>query len=137
MRYLLDTNILSEPTKPEPSVAVMARLQRDGPDCATSSLSWHELWYGVSRLPVSQRRAQLEEYLRNLDLPLFSYDPLCAQTHGLRRAQLEHQGLSMSFADGQIAAIAEVHGLVVVTRNTHHFRHYPSIRLENWFLDEA
>ncbi|RRR71838.1 MAG: PIN domain-containing protein [Candidatus Viridilinea halotolerans] len=49
LRYLLDTNVISEPLRPEPHPAVMARLQEYGGMSAIASVVWHELLYGVER----------------------------------------------------------------------------------------
>ena len=134
MRYLLDTNILSEITRPQPQAKVVATLRLNRPLSVTSSITWHELQYGVRRLPAGKRRRQLELYLLNLaGLPILVYDEQAAARHAAARVWLESQGKCMSHADGQIAAVAEVHGLTVVTRNLADFRHYPGIQLENWF----
>ncbi|MBT9587470.1 PIN domain-containing protein [bacterium] len=100
----------------------------------TSSITWHELQYGVRRLPAGKRRSQLELFLLNLaGLPILDYDERAATRHAAASVWLESHGKCMSQCDGQIAAVAEVHGLIVVTRNLADFQHYPGIQLENWF----
>jgi predicted nucleic acid-binding protein len=47
MRYLLDTNIIAEPTKPRPNQEVLDRLTQVAGDVAISSVTWHELWFGT------------------------------------------------------------------------------------------
>ena len=134
MRYLLDTNILSELTRPQPQATVIAALRLNRPLSFTSSITWHELQYGVRRLPAGKRRGQLEQFLLNLaGLPILDYDERAATRHAAARVWLESHGKCMSQCDGQIAAVAEVHGLIVVTRNQADFQHYPGIQLENWF----
>jgi tRNA(fMet)-specific endonuclease VapC len=63
-KYLLDTNIVSEPLRPVPNAKVLARLKRHQDEFAIASIVWHELWFGCHRLPSSAKRAVIERYLR-------------------------------------------------------------------------
>lgn len=65
-------------------------------------------------------------------LPLLPYDAAAAAWHAAERARLEKRGRLPSFADGQIAAIAAVHGLVLVTRNGKDFRAFRDVEVERW-----
>lgn len=136
LRYLLDTNILSEPLKPAPNTRVLTHLKRLSGVFATAAPVWHELTFGVARLPASRRRAQIQEYLDNAILgvlPIIPYDERAAAWHGKERARLEASGKMPSFTDGQIAAIAAVNKLTLVTRNADDFRYFEGLRVENWF----
>ncbi len=109
MRYLLDTNIIAEPAKPQPNQQVLDRIAQFEGEIAISSVTWHELWFGTERLVPSRRRQNLEEYLQNLvaiDLPIFSYTPEAARWFASERSRLVQAGLPPSYADGQIAAVA-------------------------------
>ena len=141
LRHLLDTNIVSEPVKPDPSEAVMRRLRARSGEVALPSISWHERVYGVERMDEGRRRTYLLDYLLEVvrpSMPILPYDASAAQWHGEVRAELERDGLSMPFADGQIAAIAAAEGLIVVTDNTSDFAPFveleEGIYVENWFL---
>jgi tRNA(fMet)-specific endonuclease VapC len=59
MLYLLDTNIIAEPTKPQPNQNVLDRLTQNTEAVAISAVSWHELWFGVDRLPPSRKQQNL------------------------------------------------------------------------------
>ncbi|MGH8614914.1 MAG: VapC toxin family PIN domain ribonuclease [Gammaproteobacteria bacterium] len=87
-------------------------------------------------MPSSKRRAQIQEYL-DTDilgaLPIIPYDERAAAWHRRERARLEALGKAPSFTDGQIAAIAAVDQLALVTRNADDFRDFEGLRLENWF----
>jgi tRNA(fMet)-specific endonuclease VapC len=136
MRYLLDTNIIAEPTKPQPNQQVLDRLIQLAGDLAISSVTWHELWFGTERLPTGRRRQNLEEYLHNLaaeNLPILSYTMEAARWFATERSRLTKIGLSPSYPDGQIAAIAYTNSLILVTRNVSDFTHFDGLRLENWF----
>jgi len=76
MRYLLDTNIIAEPTKLQPNINLINALTHYAEDIAISAISWHELWYGTDRLPASRKRTTLEIYLTNLastGMPILPY----------------------------------------------------------------
>ena len=135
LRYLLDTSIVSVPVSRKPDPAVLRRLDTDGPECAIAAPVWHELTYGCQRLPRGRRRTALEVYLRDVvraTLPILAYDEAAATLHGSERARLEALGRPAPFVDGQIAAIAHVHGLVLVTANEKDFVLFDGLRVENW-----
>jgi len=136
LRFLLDTNVLSEPTRPVPSPQVMAQLRQHSGSLATASVVWHELWFGVRRLPGSKRRTQLESYLTGLersDLEILEYGRRAADWHAAERARLAGLGVATSFADGQIAAVAATNGLTLVTRNTKDFEMFEGLDVQNWW----
>lgn len=133
LRYLLDTNIVSQPVTKQPHAGAMAKLREFGDVCAIASTTWHELHFGVERLPASKRRAKIEHYLRGLPsvMPILDYDAAVAAWHGKKRAELELGGQSTPILDGQIAAVAHVHSLVVVTANVVDFEPF-GVTVENW-----
>jgi tRNA(fMet)-specific endonuclease VapC len=96
---------------------------------------WHELTYGCHRLPRGKRRSVLEAYLRDVVRGSFAnlpYDEAAAAWHGVERARLESLGKPVPFVDGQIAAIAHVHGLVLVTTNDKDFARFKGLVIESW-----
>ncbi len=66
IQFLLDTNIVSEAVKPLPNPLVLQRLQGNVGKIAIASVTWHELLYGMRRLPSSKRKQDLERYLMGL-----------------------------------------------------------------------
>ena len=101
---------------------------------------WHELTYGCRRLPKGKRRAALEAYLRDVvhgSFPILPYDEAAAAWHADERIRLEALGRPAPFVDGQIAAIAHVHGLVLVTTNDRDFARFKDLRVENWSKRDA
>ena len=103
---------------------------------AVASVVWHELHFGVERLPASRRRDYLASYLESVVRPtceVLPYDAPAARWHARERSRLEAEGRTPSFADGQIAAIAAVNGCVLVTRNVADFSAYEGLAVENWF----
>lgn len=91
-RYLLDTNIVSEPAKPTPSEAVLTRLRERSGTVALPAIAWHELVYGAERMDEGRRRSYLLEYLHEVVrpfMPILPYDAAAARWHGRARAALE------------------------------------------------
>ena len=135
MRYLLDTNVLSEAVKTAPHRHVMAMMHTHQEEIVTAAPVYHELEYGCRRLPISQKRDIIELYIKNVILQhmvILPYDERAAQWHAQERARLTAQGRTAPFVDGQIAAIAKVNGLTLVTRNTSDFENFSSVEVQNW-----
>jgi tRNA(fMet)-specific endonuclease VapC len=135
LRYLLDTNIVSQPVAKKPASGVLRRLRAAAHQCAIAAPVWHELQYGCERLPASKRRQALEDYLADvvqLSFTILPYDEAAALRHAAERARLERAGSTISFVDGQIAAIALVNDLVLVTGNLRDFAAFTTLQVENW-----
>jgi tRNA(fMet)-specific endonuclease VapC len=87
-------------------------------------------------LSVSKKRGAIEAYLEEAvrsALPILPYDEEAASWHARERARLAKRGRPPAAADGQIAAIARVNELVVVTANVKNFRRFEGLEVENWF----
>ena len=135
LAYLLDTNIVSEPLRPAPRLGILRRLRRHGDEIAIPSIVWHELRFGMERLPASRRREAIERYLEEVvlpSMPILDYDRAAAEWHAAERARLAARGQTPPFADGQIAAIARVHELTLVTMNDGGFKPFQGIRVVAW-----
>lgn len=135
MKYLLDTNVVSEPLRPTPNPRVLRNLRRHEADLAICSIVWHELRFGVERLPPSRRRDAIDRYLHDVVLatmPILSYDDGAAEWHAVERARLAAAGRRPPFANGQIAAIARTHDLQLVTFNASDFRDFRGLRTVSW-----
>lgn len=100
-----------------------------------ASVSWHELRFGVGRLPRGKRRQELTDFLEEVVLPTIptlSYDERAAEWHAHERGRLEKLGKTPPFIDGQIAAVALTNGLSVVTANPKDFTTFKSLAVVNW-----
>ncbi len=136
LKYLVDTNILSEPVKLQPNLKVMHHLQQYAGQYATAVTVWHELQYGIERLPDSKRKHSLNAYLTTLEqggLNVLPYDKKAATWFAQQRGYLAQQGVNLPYADGEIAAIAFTNHLTLVTRNVTDFQHYAGLQVVNWF----
>ena len=136
VHFLLDTNILSEPLRPQPNEAVLRLLRQHQAELATATLVWHELLFGCYRLPPSARRAAIEQYLFAVVHPsllLLTYDEAAAQWHAGERARLSGLGRTPAFVDGQIAAIAATQQLTLVTHNYGDYQMFDGLTVVDWF----
>jgi tRNA(fMet)-specific endonuclease VapC len=121
---------------PLPNQNVLDQLQQHQYELAIAATVWHELWYGCQRLPASRRRSEIEKYLREIvevSMPILSYDTQAAYWHATERARLTNLGLPPPFADGQVAAVAVVNQLVLVTNNGADYANFQGLQLVNWF----
>ena len=136
IRYLLDSNIVSEPARQRPDPQVQARYQTHAQEVAVPSVVWHELLYGLERMPLGRKRDFLARYLWGVvrpATPVLPFDTAAAEWLARERARLERQGQPRPALDGTIAAVAATRGLILVTRNTDDFAGYDGLHVENWF----
>lgn len=124
---LLDTNVVSEPLRPAPDVAVLAWLDAQAPTTLyLSSITVAELLAGVAALPAGRRRKQLGQALSDQVLALFegrvlAFDLQAAHAFAAVQAGARAAGNPISFADAAIAAIAAARGFAIATRNRRDF----------------
>jgi toxin FitB len=124
---VLDTNVVSEPIKPNGHPAVRAWLDQQVAETlylTTTSLS--ELLLGVEILPDGRRKAGLAQALDELIQRLFesrilSFDQEAARAFAPAVARARSAGRAISVADGQIAAVAIQHGFTIATRDVEPF----------------
>ncbi len=139
-RYLLDTNTVSEPARRRPDPEVLARIEVHTGETAIASVVWHELVYGLERMPAGRKRNYVAHYLLDVvrpALPVVPFDTAAAEWLARERARLEAQGTPRPALDGMIAAVAATRGLVLVTRNTDDVAGYDGLHVENWFSDKG
>jgi len=137
LRYLLDTNTLSEPTRRFPDSRVLAKLREHTGELAIAAPVWHELLFGIERLPSSRKRRILEDYLFQTvrpTIPILPYGKAAAEWQASERARLAAAGRTVPFVDSQIASIAAVHGLVLVTSNHGDFHPFQDLQVVDWKL---
>ena len=135
LKYLLDTNVISEPLRPDPNETILEKIRTHQDEVGIPSVVWHEMVFGCYRLPESQRRTAIETYLFEVvgpTIPILPYDERAAHWHAIERSRLMSTGNVPPFADGQIAGIARVNDLVMVTFNTQDFDQFQGIHIESW-----
>ena len=137
LKYLLDTNVLSEAKRPLPNENITRNITLYSQEIATASVVINELLFGILRLPISNKRRDLENYVKNVILStitIFNYDLKQAQYHVQERAKLSKIGKTPAFADGQIASIAFTNNLILVTNNVRDFTDFNGLKIANWFV---
>ncbi len=134
---LLDTNVLSEALRKRPSLAVMKALRALRPEERfASEVTRYELRAGAARLNDG---GLLWQRIQHQVLPLVRWLPFnepAAMAAADIGAALKRRGETVEATDLFIAATAQVHGLIVATRNVLHFQRVPGLVVENWFPAE-
>ncbi len=121
---VLDTNVVSEPMKAQGDPAVTAWLDRQVADTLyLTATSLSELLVGIELLPEGRRRSGLDTALAELVTKLFGsrilpFDQQAAMIYPKLVGRARTVGHAITFAEGQIAAIAAAHGFTVATHDT-------------------
>jgi toxin FitB len=120
---VLDTNVLSEGLRPQPSAKVL-RWMRSEPVTAlfTTTITEAEMFYGAALLPDCRRRQSLEAVITQLFMVQFAgrilpFDSAAAREFADIAATRRRAGRPIGEADGRIAAIARSRGASLATRN--------------------
>ena len=124
---ILDTNVVSEPSKPRKDHRVMAWLNRQAPESLfVTAISLAEIYTGIAVLPEGRRKEGLrlttEEYLKWFVNPLLLFDREAALAYAEVVVRAKAKKYTPSIPDGFIAAIAAARGFVVATRDVEPFR---------------
>jgi toxin FitB len=136
--YLLDTNVVSEWTKPRPNPGVIEWLSQVAEDeVFLSVVTFAELRHGIEWLAAGRRRRRLDEWLRGelalrFEGRIVLIDGAIADEWGRLVARQEARGRPIAAMDGLIAATAQVHALTLVTRNATDFRVSVKAVLNPW-----
>ncbi len=122
--FVVDTNIISEATRPRRSEAVVRWLQAQ-PKILLSTVSIIEIEYGIGRLPEAPRRKRLLEWYEGLltapGISVLPVDVAVARAAARLRNDPESIGRPRPVLDLIIAATAQISGAVIATRNVSDF----------------
>ncbi|MEI8242878.1 MAG: PIN domain-containing protein [bacterium] len=136
MIYLVDANVLCEPTKPQPEMRVVEWLRRHETELAIDAIILGEIRFGINLLPVGARRRHLEHWFEEgvRRVHCLPWDAASGLRWARLLADLRAAGLAMPIKDSLIAATALVHELTVATRNTRDFKN-AGLKVANPFGD--
>ena len=132
MRYLLDTNILSDLVR-HPQGLIARHIERVGEDqIATSVIVAAELRFGVAKLGAARLAAQVETVLG--PMMILPFEPPADRVYGEIRVRLERAGTPIGANDLFIAAHAVALGRILVTAYEKEFTRVAGLRCENWLV---
>ncbi len=125
MNYLVDANVLSEPTRPAPQLCVVEWLRQHESQILVNPIILGEIRFGIHLLPSGSRRRRLEHWFgQGIEKVLcVAWDAATGLKWANLLADLRKRGRSMPIKDSLIAATALLHDLTVVTHNTSDFSH--------------
>ena len=123
MTYLVDANVLSEPTKPVPISKVVDWLRANEENLVVDSIILGELCVGIFALPRGRKRTQLERWFGDVvqTIDCLPWDATISRRWAKLVVDLKQQGNELPLLDSMIAATALQHDLTVATRNTRDF----------------
>lgn len=123
MKYLLDANLLCEPTKPLPAQEALNWLHANVLDCVTDSIVLAEIWQGIDALPQGRKRANLEAWFAGMSSRIRCLDWTLevALRWGRLVNEVRRSGFTVGIKDTMIAATAAHYGLIIATRNVADF----------------
>jgi predicted nucleic acid-binding protein len=124
MTYLVDANVLSEPTKLAPDARVIEWLSAHEQDFVVDSIILGELCIGILALPHGRKRTQLERWFAAVveTIDCLPWDAFVSQRWARLVVALKRNGRPLPVLDSMIAATALAHGLTVATRNIRDFK---------------
>jgi predicted nucleic acid-binding protein len=122
--YLVDANVLSEPTKLAPNAGVVTWLRTHERELVVDPIILGELRFGILRLPAGKKRAALDRWFASgaKQLQCLPWETETGLAWAALLARLRARGAAMPIKDSLIAATALTHDLAVATRNTADFK---------------
>ena len=124
MTYLVDANVLSEPTRLAPHPGVIDWLSAHEEDVVVDSIILGELYVGILAMPPGRKRSQLERWFEDVvqTIECLPWDATVSRHWARLVVALKKRGRTLPVLDAMIAASALARDLTVATRNTRDFR---------------
>ena len=124
MIYLVDANVLSEPTKQAADSRVVEWLNANESSLVVDSIIIGELRIGILALPRGRKRDRLEQWYETVveTIECIPWDVTISRRWAALVVELKQKGETMPLLDGMIAATALQHDLIVATRNSRDFQ---------------
>jgi tRNA(fMet)-specific endonuclease VapC len=130
MRFMLDTNIISDMIRNPAGKAASAMVREGDAAVCTSIVVASELRYGCARKGSAKLLKKVEDLLA--EIPVLPLDVLVDAEYGTLRTELEAVGQPIGHNDLFIAAHACVLGVILVTANIGEFTRIRKLKVENW-----
>lgn len=124
MTYLVDANVLSEPTKQSADSKVVDWLTTNEASLVVDPIIIGELRIGILALPRGRKRERLEQWFEAVveTIECLPWDAMVSRRWAALVVNLKRKGQTIPLLDGMIAATALQHDLILVTRNTRDFQ---------------
>jgi predicted nucleic acid-binding protein len=124
VKYLVDSNVLSEITKPAPDQNVVDWLREQEAELVLNPIVLGEIEYGILQLEEGRQRRLLQQWFKERvqSLIVLDFDAATGSEWAQLLLRLKQKATPMPIKDSMIAASALRHGLTVATRNTVDFR---------------
>jgi toxin FitB len=124
MTYLVDANLLSEPTKQSADKKVVDWLTANEASLVVDPIIIGELRIGILTLPRGRKRERLEQWFEGVVeiIECLPWDAKVSRRWAALVVDLKRKGETVPLLDGMIAATALQHDLIVATRNTRDFQ---------------
>lgn len=136
MKFLLDTNVISESASKSPNHKVLSWLEKNSEGSALSAVSLGEIWKGIHALPSGKRKTALLQWADGIGTDFssvtLSLDSDVFRVWAKLCAKHEAKGNNLTVIDSLLAATAIFHDLTIVTRNTKDFP--PEVQVINPWL---
>lgn len=122
--YLVDANVLSEPTKQRADKNVISWLSANESNLVVDSIILGELRMGILALPRGRKREKLEQWFESVieAIECLPWDARVSRRWAALVVDLKRKGETIPILDGMIAATALEHDLIVATRNIRDFK---------------
>ncbi|GMV94467.1 MAG: hypothetical protein AMXMBFR82_42450 [Candidatus Hydrogenedentota bacterium] len=135
MTYLVDANVLSEPTRIDPNPQIVEWLSANERNFAVDPIILGEIRIGILLLPHGRKRTNLTEWFDELlrTIECIPWDHAVSARWSELVASLRRKGQTLPLLDSMIAATALSHDLIVATRNESDFRR-AGVKVLNPFL---
>ena len=130
MRYLLDTNIISDFIRNPQGKAARRALKKDPATLCTSIMVAAEMWFGAVKCRSASLQMKLSDLFKKIEVVPF--ETPSEITYAEYRAELERRGLPIGANDLLIAAHARTLGAILVTDNVREFSRLKNLKIENW-----
>ena len=130
--FILDTNILSEFTKPKPDEKIFQFLEKEKDNFCICAPVYQELVFGIELLPLSKKKTMYLNFLRDVvdSLEVLHYDGVSARIHAKLRAELQKKGKALPYIDTEIASICIRNDSTLATKNAKDYKGIKDLKLK-------